>query len=165
MRPEQQNVLPLSLGKKDEVKDMGEIKKSGESMRLALMVGLAIVIALSFIIWGINTLDENYLVGMSLIVGAAVAIAISIWVFLSESKKISSGLPIQDERSKMIFQKATSYSFYTTMYFILFLGFFIDEPFLKERLTAGRALEAALAEMVLALFVFLAYFHFRGAPE
>ena len=144
---------------------MGEIKKTRETGRLALMVGLAIVIALSFILWGINTLDENHLVGMSLIMGAAVAIVISIWLFLSERKKIATGLPMQDERSKMIFQKATSYSFYTTMYFILFLGFFIEGPFLKERLTVDRALKAALAEMVLALFVFLAYFHFRGAPE
>jgi hypothetical protein len=123
------------------------------------------VIALSFILWGIDTLDENYIVGMSLVVGAAVAMVISIGLSLSERKKIATGLPMQDERSKMIFQKATSYSFYTTMYFILFLGFFIEEPFLEERLTVDRALEAALAEMVLALFVFLAYFHFRGAPE
>jgi hypothetical protein len=144
---------------------MGETKKTKETGRLAFLVGLAMVIALSFILWGINTLHDDYLVGMSLIAGAAVAMAISIWVFISERKKISSGLPMQDERSKMIFQKATSYSFYTTMYFILVLGFFIDEPFLRDRLTAGRALEAALAEMVLALLVFLAYFHHRGAPE
>lgn len=144
---------------------MGEIKKTKETGRLAFLVGLAIVIAITFFLWGINVLDENYLVGISIVVGAAVAIAISIWVFLSERKKIASGLPMQDERSKMIFQKAASYSFYTTMYFILFLGFFIDEPFLRDRLTADRALEAAIAEMVLALFVFLAYFHFRGAPE
>jgi hypothetical protein len=144
---------------------MGEIKKTKETGRLAFMVGLAIVLAISFMLWGINTLHENYLVGMSLIAGAAVAIAISIWLFFSEGKKIASGLPMQDERSKMIFQKATSCSFYTTMYFILLLGFFIDEPSLKARLTADRALEAALAEMVLALIVFLAYFHLRGAPE
>jgi hypothetical protein len=144
---------------------MDEIKKTKETGRLAVLVGLAIVIALSFILWGIDTLDENYIVGMSLVVGAAVAMVISIGLSLSERKKIATGLPMQDERSKMIFQKATSYSFYTTMYFILFLGFFIEEPFLKERLTVDRALEAALAEMVLALFVFLAYFHFRGAPE
>ena len=145
--------------------DMGDIKKTRETGRLAFMIGLAIVIAVSFIFWGINTLHDNYPVGISLVLGAVAAMAISLWVFLSERRKIASGLPMQDERSKMIFQKATSYSFYTTLYFVLFLGFFIDEPFLKERLTIGRALEAAIAEMVLALFIFLGYFHLRGAPE
>jgi uncharacterized protein (DUF486 family) len=147
------------------VTDMGDIKKTKETGRLAFMVGLAIVIAVSFIFWGVNTLRENYLVGISLVFGAVGAIAISVWVFVSERRKISSGLPMQDERSKMIFQKATSYSFYTTMYFVLFLMIFIDEPFLNDHLTAVRALEAAIAEMIIALFVFLAYFHFRGAPE
>ena len=144
---------------------MGEIKKTMETGRLAFMAGLAIVIAVSFILWGLNTLHENYLVGISLVLGAVAAMAISVWVFLSERKKIASGLPMQDERSKMIFQKATSYSFYTTLYFILFLGLFIDEPFLNDHLTAGRALEAAIAEMIIALLVFMAYFHFRAAPE
>ena len=144
---------------------MGEIKRTKETGRLAFIVGLAIVIAVSFILWGVNTLHDNYLFGISLVLGAVAAIAISIWVFLSERRKIASGLPMQDERSKMIFQKATSYSFYTTLYFILFLGFFIDEPFLYDHLTASRALEAAIAEMVIALLVFMAYFHFRGVPE
>ena len=144
---------------------MGEIKRTKETGRLAFIVGLAIVIAVSFILWGVNTLHDNYLFGISLVLGAVAAIAISIWVFLSERRKIASGLPMQDERSKMIFQKATSYSFYTTLYFILFLGFFIDEPFLNDHLTASRALEAAIAEMVIALLVFMAYFHFRGVPE
>jgi len=144
---------------------MGEIKKTKETGRLAFIVGLAIVITVSFILWGVNTLHENYLFGISLVLGAVAAIASSIWVFLSERRKIASGLPMQDERSKMIFQKATSYSFYTTLYFVLFFSMFIDEPFLKDTITVERALMAALAEMVIACFVFLAYFHLRGVPE
>jgi uncharacterized protein (DUF486 family) len=144
---------------------MGEIKKTGETGRLAFIVGLAIVISVSFIFWGVNTLHENYLVGICLVLGAVAAMTISMWIFLSERRKIASGLPMQDERSKMIFQKATSYTFYTTLYFVLFMMIFIDEPFLNDRLTAGRALEAAMAEMILALLIFLGYFHIRGAPE
>jgi len=144
---------------------MGEIERTKETGRLALLAGLTIVIAVSFILWGVNTLHENYLFGITLILGAVAAITISIWVFLSERRKIASGSPMQDERSRMMLQKATSYSFYTSLYFILFLGIFIDEPFLNDHLTASRALGAALAEMVIALLVFMAYFHFRGIPE
>lgn len=145
--------------------DMAEVNRAKESLRLAFLVGLAILITVSFIPWGINALDENLLVGISLIVAAPVAIVILIWIFVKERKKIASGLPIQDERSKMIFQRATSYSFYTTLYFVLALSFLSDEPALRDSLTVERALMVVLAEMVIACFVFLGYLHLKGVPE
>jgi len=147
------------------VKQMVENQKRGESVKLAFLAGLAIVIALSFMLWGIGALDSDLWVGVALLAAAPVAIAVAIWVFLRERKKIASGLPMQDERSKGIFQKATSYSFYTTMYFALALSFLIDEPALKDLMTAERALMMVLAETVLACFVFLGYFHLKGVPE
>lgn len=144
---------------------MGEIQKRGEGVKLAFLAGLAIVIALSFMFWGINTLDSNLWVGVALLAAAPVAIAVAIWAYLRERKEIASGLPMQDERSRGIFQKATSYTFYTTMYFVLFFSFIIDEPAVKGSLTVERALMMILGEMILACFVFLGYFHLKGVPE
>ena len=144
---------------------MGENQKRGESVRLAFLTGLAIVIALSFMFWGINALDSNLWVGVGLLVAAPVAMVVAIWVYLRERKKIASGLPMQDERSKGIFQKATSYTFYTTLYFVLFFSFILDEPAVKDFVTVERALMMVLAEMVLALLVFLGYFNLKGVPE
>jgi len=144
---------------------MGETNKTKESVRLAFIAGLAIVLAVTFIPWGIGVVDENRLLGMAILVAVPLAIGVSIIFFLKERRKIASGLPMQDERSKGIFQKATSYTFYTTMYFVLFFSFLIDESAVKDFMTVGRALMMVLAEMILALFVFLGYFHLKGVPD
>jgi len=144
---------------------MGETDKTKESVRLAFLAGLAIVLAVTFIPWGIGVVDENRLLGMAILVAVPLAIGVSIIFFLKERRKIASGLPMQDERSKGIFQKATSYTFYTTMYFVLFFSFLIDESAVKDFMTVGRALMMVLAEMILALFVFLGYFHLKGVPD
>ena len=144
---------------------MVEQQKRGEGVKLAFLAGLAIVVALSFMLWGINALDSNPWVGIALLVAAAVAIALAVGAYLRERKTIASGLPMQDERSKGIFQKAASYSFYTTMYFVLFFSFLIDEPEVKDFLSVERAFMMVLAQMILAFFVFLGYFNLRGVPE
>jgi len=144
---------------------MGENNKTKDIVRLALIVGLAIVISVTFIPWGIGVVDENRLLGMAILVAVPLAIGVSIIFFLKERRKIASGLPMQDERSKGIFQKATSYTYYTTMYFVLFFSFLIDESAVKDFMTVERALMLVLAEMVLALFVFLGYFHLKGVPD
>jgi len=144
---------------------MAENRKRGDGVKLAFIVGLAIVIALSFLLWGIGALDSSVWVGVALIMGAPVAIAIAMWAYLNERRRIASGLPMQDERSRSIFQKATSYTFYTTLYFVLFFSFLLDEPAVNDLMTVERALMMVMAEMILALFVFLGYFHLRGVPE
>lgn len=144
---------------------MVENQKRGEGVKLAFIAGLAIVIALSFLLWGIGALKSNLWVGAALIAGAPAAIAIAVWAYLNERRKIASGLPMQDERSKGIFQKATSYTFYTTLYFVLFFSFLLDEPAVDGFMTVERALMMVMAEMILALFVFLGYFQLRGVPE
>src|SRR5512136_491506 len=111
---------------------MVENQKGGEGVKLAFIVGLAIVIALSFVFWGIGALHSNVWVGAALLAGAAAAIAVCIWAYLNERRKIASGLPMQDERSRSIFQKATSYTFYTTLYFVLFFSFLLDEPAVND---------------------------------
>jgi hypothetical protein len=144
---------------------MGENSKTKDTVRLAFIAGLAIVLAVTFVPWGIGVVDENRPLGLAILVAVPLAIGVSIIFFLKERRKIASGLPMQDERSKGIFQKATSYTFYTTMYFVLFFSFLIDEPAVKDFMTVERALMMVLAEMILALFVFLGYFHLKGVLD
>jgi hypothetical protein len=144
---------------------MSEVNTKRETARLAFLAGLAMVVALGFLPWGIETMRTNPATGAGIFALGAAAIAASAWLFVRERRKISSGLPMQDERSKGIFQKAASYSFYTTLYFLLALAFLSDEPRVREALTVYGALMLTLAEMVLAVFVFLAYFHLKGVPE
>lgn len=151
--------------KRGEVENMAEIKTGRETARLAFLAGLGIVVALGFLPRGVNTMKTDLIGGAGILALGVAGIVVAVWLFIRERRKISSGLPMQDERSKLMFQKATSYSFYTTLYFLLMLSIFSDEAWLRETITVYRALMLGLAEMVLACFVFLAYFHFRGVPE
>ncbi len=144
---------------------MAEINTGRETARLAFLAGLGIVIALGFVPWGIETMRTNLFAGAGVFALGVAGIGMAVWLFIRERRKISSGLPMQDERSRLIFQKATSYSFYTTLYFLLMLSFLSEEEWLRGAITVYGALMLALAEMVLACFVFLAYFHLRGVPE
>ncbi|MFA6255396.1 MAG: hypothetical protein WC675_05215 [Patescibacteria group bacterium] len=81
-------------------------------------------------------------------------------------KGIKSGMPLEDEYSKKVMLKASSVSYYLTLYWLLFIGWF-EEPianlFGLQHLDAGQTTGAGIVGM--AIFLFALWFYYSKKPN
>ena len=94
------------------------------------------------------------------ILGAIIAIIIlmfAIIVFKRGNKDLKKGLPLKDERSKKVIEKASSMAFYVTLYMLLAIGF-LSEDVIKFR-DVSQATSLAVVGMAVLFAVFWAYYN------
>lgn len=99
-----------------------------------------------------------------------IAIPLILVVFMAffvgrRYKDIKAGMPLEDERSKKVMIKTAAMSFYTTLYWLLFISLFKD-PIARmvdlEYLDAGQTVAFAVLGMAVAFFGFWFYYNKKG---
>lgn len=131
------------------------MKKSNITL---LIVALVLI---STIAWYLNT---NNIFGFQEIISfgvIAVLIGFGFYLGLSQLKSERRGEPAEDELSKKIMQKASSLSFYVSIYFWLSIGYFSDRTDLEAHTLIG----AGILGMALIFFICWIIIRFRGIKD
>lgn len=123
-----------------------------------LMIVLAILLLVSAVFWFFNYMDivkiENLSnIGVILLIGGfALALAVS------RLKSVKAGLTAEDELSKRIRDKASSRTYYVSLYMWLIIGYLSDRTSLEFHTLIG----VGIIGMALLFAGFWLYFNFKG---
>lgn len=141
------------------------MKKDIKRIKLALIVSLLVLItsvAYTGQIVKNDTVNIGSLMPLSIIILVLVFMAIFL---VRRSKDIKQGMPYEDERSRMVMAKATSTSFFITMYWLIAIGMF-EEQFAKmfgvETLSASQATGGGVAGMAVMFIISWIYYNKKG---
>ena len=123
-----------------------------------LMILLVVLLIVSVVIWILNATTEIKF-GNLLMYGIILLITIfALAIAISKLKSAKEGLTSEDELSRLIRNKASSRSYYVSLYWWLILMYLSD----KTRLETHSLIGAGILGMAVLFAGFWVYFNFKG---
>lgn len=133
-----------------------------DKVRLAFIAVVAILVLATASLYALEAEDFGSLIPLFII--AAIIIFMALFI-LRRYKDVKKGMPLDDERSKKVMNRAAAASFYVTLYWLLFISFFEEffaKMFKAEYLTASQTVGGGVAGMAVMFFVFWVYYNKKG---
>jgi len=125
-----------------------------------LLAGIVVLGYMMIIRSEVSTAD---LISMPVLLVLVVFIAFFIF---RRYKDVSKGMPLEDERSKKVMNKAAAMSFFTTLYWLLALSlfqpFFAKLLFKAEYLDAEQTVGGAIFGMAILFAMYWFYYNRKG---
>jgi len=136
--------------------DVGMERKygSGKAKAMMMMV-LAVIIASSFIVYAITSGNIGY--SLVLLVIATVLLVVFGLFAIRRYRDAEKGLPLEDERSRKVMEKATSRSFLVSLYTLLFIGW-LSEDIVHFR-DVSQATSAVILVIAISFFICWVYYN------
>ncbi|MFH1501022.1 MAG: DUF2178 domain-containing protein [archaeon] len=136
---------------------MAKKKQGMEKARLIAIVILSIIVIVTGALVSIMSFKNGEIAGG--ILGIIIAIIILIFamiVFKRGNRDLKQGLPLKDERSKRVMEKATSMAFFVSLYMLLALGLLSDVIKFRD---ASQVTGVAVGIMALLFLIFWIYYN------
>ncbi len=138
---------------------MNEQKKKNIRLVIMIIIVMALNITLMQFAYLIGIMDNNI---VELVTFISIGIAIFVLGLLAKTWwiDIGAGIPIKDERSKRVMEKAAASSFLFMIYFLLSLGVYdyMDGIEIIPRHTSAAGILGGAA----FLFIMWGYYNWRG---
>ena len=134
-----------------------ESKRHG-LLRLIAIIVVSICVIVTGAFFSLNAFMKGDITGA--VLGGLIALiilAFAILVFVRGQEDMKNGLPLQDERSRRVMEKAAAKAFYVSLYLLLAIGF-LSEDVIKFR-DVSQATSIAVGCMALLLLIFWAYYN------
>lgn len=131
---------------------------SKDKARLIAIVILSVFVMLTGTLFAVNSFIRGEVAGG--IIGIVIAISIlafALFAFGKGNRDLKEGYPLKDERSKKVIEKASSTSFYVTLYVLLAMGFLSDD-IIRFR-DVSQATGVAVGCMTLLFLAFWVYYN------
>jgi hypothetical protein len=108
---------------------------------------IAVLILISVILWAVNNYGTmSDILEISIVI---ILVGFAVYLGITRLKSLKRNEPAEDELSKKIMTKASSVSFYITIYMWLFVMYFSD----RTTLEAHSIIGAGIAGMALIFFL------------
>ena len=132
--------------------------KSNQKLRLAIIVIISLFVIVTGALFSYSSFKNGEAAGG--ILGIIIALTILMFAVIAYArgnKAIKNNLPLEDERSKRVMEKASSMAFYVSLYLLLAIGFLSDEmiPFRD----ASQATSVAVGCMAILFAVFWFFYN------
>lgn len=127
-------------------------------LRLIAIIVVSICVIVTGAFFSLNAFMKGDITGA--VLGGLIALiilAFAILVFVRGQEDMKNGLPLQDERSRRVMEKAAAKAFYVSLYLLLAIGFLSDD-IIKFR-DVSQATSIAVGCMALLLLIFWAYYN------
>ena len=132
--------------------------KYRDRVRLMTILIISVVVGITGTLFAYGSFKNNNISGGVLgIIIALIILIFAIMVYKRGNKDVKNGFPIQDERSKRVMEKASSLTFYVSLYLLLAIGFASDD-LIKFR-DVSQATGAAVGGMALLFLIFWIYYN------
>ncbi|MCU0798183.1 MAG: DUF2178 domain-containing protein [Candidatus Thermoplasmatota archaeon] len=138
-----------------ERKDALERKYGSGKAKAMMMMVLAVIIASSFIVYAITSGNIGY--SLVLLVIATVLLVVFGLFAIRRYRDAEKGLPFEDERSRKVMEKATSRSFFVSLYTLLFIGW-LSEDIVHFR-DVSQATSAVILVLAISFFICWVYYN------
>ena len=127
--------------------------KKVSKLRLALILVISLLVIITGAIFATKAFQNGDLAGG--IIGICIATIILIFavlVVIRGNKDIKEGFPVQDERSKMVLQKASSKAFYVSLYLLLLVGFLSEDIINFRDVSQATSMSVGLMAALFGIF-------------
>lgn len=131
-----------------------------DKVRLTAIIILSLLVIATGILFSTNSFMRGEIAGG--ILGSIIALSILafvIFVFRRGNQDLKEGYPLKDERSRRVIEKASSRTFYVSLYLLLAIGFFSDD--LINFRDVSQATSVAVGGMALLFLIFWVYYNRR----
>lgn len=132
------------------------MKNKQSSIRLIAILIIAIVVILTGALLAYQSFVSGELMGGILgLVIAIIIILFAVMVYKRGTSDLKKGLPIKDERSRKVVEKASSMAFFVTLYMLLAVGFLSDNIINFRDVSQATSIAVGLMALLFAVFWFI----------
>ena len=137
-----------------------------DKLRLILMTMVTGLVAATIALYAYQVVSKGEITigGLIAFLIPFLIIFFMIFFIVSRYKDVKAGMPLEDERSKKVMNRAAAMSFYVTLYWLILISFFEDsfaKMFGVEQLTVSQTTGGGIAGMAVFFFIFWLYYHKR----
>ena len=101
-----------------------ENKRRNEKIMLAVMIVISVAVIVTGTLFAFGSLRNGKIAGAVLgVIIALIILAFAVIVLRRGKRDLKEGYPLKDERSRKVMEKASSLSFYVSLYWLLLIGF------------------------------------------
>jgi len=137
-----------------------ERRNLGNKVKAIIIFILAVGVAAGLLAYTFSSANQGY--SAVLVILAAILLIFFALFALRRYRDAVKGLPLEDERSRRVMEKAASKSFYVTLYVLLGIGMFSDRIKFRD---VSQATSAAVGIMALLWFGFWAYYNNKNVSK
>ncbi len=138
----------------------------GEERKLTVRVVLAGIIALTFIIWALFAgFGKEFAESSTVLIVGIIILVFAIFYFKRNYPLAKKKLPLEDERSRRIMDKAMASAYLVMLYFILAIMYFSETDISKygwQKLTPYSTALIIMLAMVASFVIFWIYYNHKG---
>ncbi|MBT4166461.1 DUF2178 domain-containing protein [archaeon] len=129
-----------------------------EKARLTTILIISLFVIITGTLFAIQSFKNQKVTGGILgIIIAIIILIFAIIVYKRGNSDLKNRLPLKDERSKRVIEKATSMAFLVSLYLLLAIGF-LSENIIKFR-DISQATSTAVGGMALLFLIFWIYYN------
>lgn len=140
---------------------------SKDKFRLNLIIIVTGLVLLTSLLYGYEITSNNKInLGASIaFVIPLIAIVFMVFFIRNRYKDVKEGMPLEDERSRKVMNRAAAMTFYVSLYWLLFISYF-EEFFARmagiEKLDAGQTVGIGIAGMTITFIIAWLYYNKKG---
>ncbi|UCD03619.1 MAG: DUF2178 domain-containing protein [Candidatus Woesearchaeota archaeon] len=127
--------------------------KSKDKLRIAAIIIIGLLVIATGALFSLTAFIKGDIYGG--IMGILIAIIIfifAIFVYIRGNKDLKKGLPLKDERSRKVIEKATSKAFLVSLYLLLAIGFLSDDIIHFRDVSQATGISVAIMAILFAVF-------------
>lgn len=110
--------------------------------KTVLIFVIAVLVIISFIVLGVTTHFTWTVSEVLMVVGVLVLVGFAVFIGIQRLRSHMTGEPADDEFSKKVMVKASSVSYFVSIYLWLAIGFFSDKTSLPAHTLIGSGIIA-----------------------
>ncbi len=127
--------------------------KTRDRVRLIAIVIISILVIVTGALFAYGSFRNNNVPGGILgIIVALIILIFALIVYKRGKKDLRRGLPLKDERSKKVMQKAMSMAFLVSLYMLLLLGFLSDKIIKFRDVSQATGISVGIMAVLFAIF-------------
>ena len=132
-----------------------------DKARIIAIMAVSLCVIATGILFSLGSLMNGNVLGGA--AGAFITVTIfafAVFVFVRGNRALKGGFPLHDERSRKVIEKATSKTFFVTLYLLLAIGF-LSEDLIHFR-DVSQAMSISVGIMAALFAVFWLYYNRKG---
>jgi hypothetical protein len=134
-------------------------KPNIDKRKLIARIAVFVAVTVTFLVLGVTLLIKGQVVDFIVsVIIISTLLALAIPYVLRAGKSLKRGLPLEDERSRRVRDKAAAFSFYVSLYLLLGISYFSD----YVELRVGQAIGAGILGMAATFGLSYLYFDKKG---
>lgn len=134
-----------------------------DKFRLAIMAIINAILLIGALVFGVDAFirkEANLGNIISFVIPLVLVVFITLFL-IKNYREVKKGMPLEDQRSKTIIEKAATKTFYFSLFWLIAIGWlqkYFAKIFNAQNLTANQAIGCSISGIAIAFFILWFYY-------